>query len=54
MIAKALQFMAEVADANNLTLDPAMDTYYFMDTVVSKMPAMLEQLGSPGRVAPAF
>jgi methyl-accepting chemotaxis protein len=45
MIAKALQFMAEVADANNLTLDPAMDTYYFMDTVVSKMPAMLEQLG---------
>ena len=39
MIAKALQFMAEVADANNLTLDPAMDT------VVSKMPAMLEQLG---------
>ena len=45
MIAKALQFMAEVADANNLTLDPAMDTYYFMDTVVSKMPAILEQLG---------
>lgn len=45
MIAKALQFMAEVADANELTLDPAMDTYFFMDTVISKMPAILEQLG---------
>ncbi len=45
MIAKVLLFMTEVADANELTLDPAMDTYYFMDTVVSKMPAMLEQLG---------
>ena len=28
-----------------LTLDPVMDTYYFMDTVVTKMPAMLEPMG---------
>jgi methyl-accepting chemotaxis protein len=45
MIARMLQFMVEVADEYELTLDPAMDTYYFMDTVVTKMPAMLEPLG---------
>ena len=45
MIDKALVFMVTVADDSELTLDPVMDTYYFMDTVVSKMPAMLEPLG---------
>ena len=44
MIAKVLRFMVDVADETELTLDPAMDTYYFMDTVVTKMPAVLEQL----------
>ena len=45
MIDRLLSFMVEVADTSQLTLDPVMDTYYFMDTVVSKMPAMLEPLG---------
>ena len=45
MIEKALIFMVDVADESSLTLDPVMDTYYFMDTVVTKMPAMLEPLG---------
>jgi len=45
MIDKVLVFMVDVADETELTLDPAMDTYYFMDTVVTKMPAMLEPLG---------
>ncbi|MBI2275880.1 MAG: methyl-accepting chemotaxis protein [Dechloromonas sp.] len=45
MIAKVLDFMVDVADETSLTLDPEMDTYYFMDTVVTKMPAMLEPLG---------
>ncbi len=45
MIGKVLAFMIDVADETSLTLDPVMDTYYFMDTVVSKMPAMLEPLG---------
>ena len=45
MIAKVLRFMVDVADETELTLDPAMDTYYFMDTVVTKMPAVLEPLG---------
>lgn len=45
MIDRVLVFMVDIADETELTLDPAMDTYYFMDTVVSKMPAMLEPLG---------
>ncbi|MGE5471642.1 MAG: methyl-accepting chemotaxis protein [Bacteroidota bacterium] len=45
VIDKLLLFMVDVADFTELTLDPAMDTYYLMDTVVSKMPAMLERLG---------
>lgn len=45
MIAKVLAFMVNVADETQLTLDPVLDTYYFMDTVVSKMPAMLEPMG---------
>lgn len=45
MIDKALVFMVDIADDTQLTLDPEMNTYYFMDTVVSKMPAMLEPMG---------
>ena len=45
MIDKVLVFMVDIADETQLTLDPEMDTYYFMDTVVTKMPAMLEPLG---------
>lgn len=45
MIDSLLIVMVDVADDSRMTLDPEMDTYYFMDTVVSKMPAMLEPLG---------
>lgn len=45
MIDTMLLFMVDIADETNLTLDPVMDTYYFMDTIVSTMPAMLEPLG---------
>ena len=45
MIRNVLVLMVDIADETELTLDPVMDTYYFMDTVVSKMPAMLEPLG---------
>ncbi len=45
MIEQILLFMVDVADETALTLDPEIDTYYFMDTVVNKMPAMLEPLG---------
>jgi methyl-accepting chemotaxis protein len=45
MIGNLLQFMVTVADETQLTLDPVMDTYYAMDTLVTKMPAMLELMG---------
>ena len=45
MIDKALVFMVDIADETQLTLDPEMNTYYFMDTIVTKMPAMLEPMG---------
>jgi methyl-accepting chemotaxis protein len=45
MIDGALVFMVDLADETEMTLDPAMATYYMMDSVVSKMPAMLERLG---------
>jgi methyl-accepting chemotaxis protein len=45
MLTKVLQFMVDIADETELTLDPVMDTYYFMDTMVTKMPSMLEQMG---------
>lgn len=45
MISRVLVFMVDVADETALTLDPVMDTYYFMDTIVNKMPAMLEPMG---------
>ena len=41
MIDKALTLMVDIADHTQLTLDPEIDTYYFMDTVVSKMPRVL-------------
>ena len=45
LIDQVLLFMVDVADVNDMTLDPTIDTYYMMDTVVLKMPAMLERLG---------
>ena len=45
LIDQMLMFMVNIADATEMTLDPVIDTYYMMDTVVLKMPAMLERLG---------
>jgi methyl-accepting chemotaxis protein len=45
LIDQMLLFMVTVGDVTEMTIDPAMDTYYMMDTVVLKMPAMLERLG---------
>jgi methyl-accepting chemotaxis protein len=45
MIDDMLRLMIEVADQTDMTLDPHIDTYYMMDTIVTKMPAMLEPLG---------
>jgi methyl-accepting chemotaxis protein len=45
MIDQALVAMVAMADSSALTLDPDIDSYYLMDTVVVKMPAVLERLG---------
>ncbi len=45
MIDRALIAVVAVADVLALTLDPDIDSYYLMDTVVVKMPAVLERLG---------
>jgi methyl-accepting chemotaxis protein len=45
MIDQALMAVVAVADSLSLTLDPDIDSYYLMDTVVVKMPAVLERLG---------
>ncbi|MEN9482105.1 MAG: hypothetical protein RLZZ298_3500 [Pseudomonadota bacterium] len=45
LIDQMLLFMVDVADATDMTLDPTIDTFYMMDTIVLKMPAMLERLG---------
>jgi methyl-accepting chemotaxis protein len=45
VIDETLSVMTNVADASGLTLDPDIDSYYLMDTVVVKMPAVLERIG---------
>ena len=45
LIDQMLLFMIETGDATEMTLDPRMDTFYMIDTVIVKMPAMLERLG---------
>ncbi len=37
-----LTIIAEAADNSNLSLDPDMDSYYLMDTAVTKIPALVE------------
>ena len=45
LIEGALSFFKAVADASNLTLDPELETYYLMDTVVFNAPEVVEHLG---------
>ncbi len=44
LVQKSMDLMLLVADASTLTLDPELDTYYLMDTVVVRMPLLLEKL----------
>jgi methyl-accepting chemotaxis protein len=45
LIAKVTALMVAVADGSNLTLDPDLDSYYLMDAIVTRLPAMSETLG---------
>ncbi|MEV6599801.1 methyl-accepting chemotaxis protein [Actinoplanes sp. NPDC051346] len=40
-----LNLVVAVSDASNLTLDPDLDSYYLMDTLVFRLPGLLDQAG---------
>lgn len=42
---KGQALFVEVADASNLTLDPDLDSYYVMDLVVLRLPALHDAVG---------
>ena len=45
LIDKIITFMVDVADDTSLTVDPDIDSYYLIDTVLNKAPVVLERLG---------
>jgi methyl-accepting chemotaxis protein len=45
LIADVLEFQVGLADSFGLMLDPDFDSYYLIDTLVNKMPTVLERLG---------
>lgn len=45
LIADVLGHMQHIANASNLMLDPALDSYYLMDSVVSILPVLAENMG---------
>jgi signal transduction histidine kinase/ActR/RegA family two-component response regulator len=50
----ALTLIAQAGDGSNLILDPDLDTYYLMDAVVNRLPALAAQLGAiPEATRPA-
>jgi len=44
-LAKARNLASRIGDDSNLALDPELDSYYLQDIVVTKIPALLGQLG---------
>jgi methyl-accepting chemotaxis protein len=45
LITKKLEFMADIGDKTGLTLVSSESVYYLVDTVITKMPRLLEPLG---------
>ncbi|MBI2307754.1 MAG: methyl-accepting chemotaxis protein [Rhodocyclales bacterium] len=45
LIDQTLMFMIGAADSYSLTVDPDVDSYYLIDTIMSKAPVALERLG---------
>jgi methyl-accepting chemotaxis protein len=38
------EFIRDISDISNLTLDPDLDSYYLMDIAMMKLPQMIEKL----------
>jgi methyl-accepting chemotaxis protein len=45
LIDQVLAFLVTLADTYELTLDPALDSYYLMEAAVLKQPVVLERMG---------
>lgn len=45
LVDKVKKLIVRVADNSNLMLDPVLDTFYLMDSVVSRLPEITENLG---------
>ncbi len=45
LIDAVLTFMADIGDSYTLTIDPDIDSYYLIDTVMNKSPVALERMG---------
>ena len=52
-ISALLDLLSQAADGSNLTLDPDVDTYYMMDAVTTKSPALIESLAQLADTAAA-
>src|SRR4029450_13077956 len=48
LVGETLQLIAHVGDSSNLILDPELDSYYMMDAVVIRLPALSDQLRAIG------
>jgi signal transduction histidine kinase/ActR/RegA family two-component response regulator len=47
-VGETLRLIAQVGDGSNLILDPELDSYYLMDAVVVRLPALSEQVRAFG------
>jgi twitching motility protein PilJ len=45
LAAEAHELIQHIADRSNLILDPDLDSYYLMDTIVNRLPALIDDLG---------
>ena len=45
IINKELSLISTIGDQSNLILDPVLDTFYLMDSVINKLPYIFEELG---------
>jgi methyl-accepting chemotaxis protein len=45
VITALINFMVEISDATSMTVDPDIDSYYLIDTIINKAPTALERMG---------
>ncbi len=50
-VSGALGLVVQVANGSNLILDPDLDTYYLMDTLITKLPTAADQAGQSADLA---